>query len=163
MFEVKTRVTFDEYKKYALTVSRVIGKFDIRLSVVLLIAAAFAVVLVVMGMYWYLLFWVVFWCAYISFLFYRRSRNIQKQWNTDKLIKDADVTYRFDDDGFEMTTENSSAKVTYSQIHILIETQTHFYIMTSLHSGCSIGKADCTHEQCLFIKEHCGVNGTAKA
>ena len=43
----------------------------------------------------------------------------------------------------------------YDKIYILIETQTHFYIMMSLRSGCVIGKADCTHEQCLFIREHC--------
>ena len=85
---------------------------------------------------------------------------LRKVWSSDKLNSGCTMVYAFGDDGFTARTPNSEARVGYEDICYLAETPTNFYIMISLTKGYIISKDSTDKDARMFIRSHCGINGS---
>ncbi|MBO6231918.1 MAG: YcxB family protein [Ruminiclostridium sp.] len=80
---------------------------------------------------------------------------IRRMW--EKAVKANGEEYRliFGEDAFDLVSDGESVSLRYSIITRLIETQAYFYIIADPEKVLIVNKADCTKEQCMFIRTHC--------
>ncbi len=180
MFEVKTQNTFEEYKTYirsALAAHRSTKTAAFRIRRVIMITITEAACIGYIGlMIWLynetgLTIAMIMAVIVICFEIYGAYRIInwakmfrtpkdekffRKLWENSVNTHGEEYTLTFDNEGFSAISPKFSAEIKYDLVNKLIETQTHFYIMSGVdHQGFIVCKENITKEQCLFIRTHC--------
>lgn len=153
-FSITVKPTFEEYKSFNRVVHNKLGRQTIRIAVMMLLLAIDAY-----------LFWAEFYlfaaiylivCAgVVSLAFLRANRNIKKAWSTNAALREGEMQLHFSNDGIEATSQNGYSHIDYDKLYKLIETKTHFYVLTASNVGFGFAKELCTSEQQAFIRERC--------
>lgn len=84
------------------------------------------------------------------FLLYNRTLN--RQFESNVLMKDKRIDYEFFNEYFRVITVNSTSTVQYSEIYEIIETPTNIYLLISTHESFVLIKENCSNDLILFIK-----------
>ncbi len=155
-FSVTIKPSFEEYKRFNRAVHAAAPGARVRIIVSVLI------ILVLAGLVWWMLGFgfaciaYAVWALIAALMLLKAKHSVRKAWDSNALLRENAQTLRFTDDGLEVTTGSGSAHMEYDKIYRLIETKTHFYIMTAVNAGSGFPKEMCTSEQQAFIRGHCG-------
>ena len=179
MFEVKTNVTFEEFKEYvraALAAHRssetAAFKRNRVIALTISFVACFGAIILLIRLYnttgepWIMSALVImvlftFYCAYrvINYaIMYRTPKDerlLKKMWENSTKTKGAEYSLTFDNESFTVTSSVFSEILKYSVVLHLIETQTNFYIITGLNQGFIVNKENLSKEQRMFVRTHC--------
>lgn len=179
MFEVKTENTFEEYKDFfrvAIAASRAIETkaFKTKRAVrfTLLEIATIAYIIFLIWMYfktkesWALVMIAIMAVVEIYYVFrvvnylklFRTSKDekfMHDLWENSVKMRGHTYLLTFENEYFTVLSQEFSANIKYELVNRLIETKTHFYIMTGINQGFIARKDALTKDQCLFIRTHC--------
>lgn len=179
MFEVATENTFEEYKTFlraAIAASRASETkgFRIKRFVMLAIMEVVCIAFIVSLIWIYFTTkesWAVIMIAVMAFVetysafrvinyfrMFRTSKDekfMRNMWENSVKMRGDKYTLTFDDECFSVVSPAFSANVKYDLVNKLIETKTHFYLLTGINQGFIADKGGLTKEQCLFIRAHC--------
>lgn len=184
MFEVKTENTFEAYSEYirsAIAADRSTQTAAFRRGRVFALTVCFVGCIGFICAYLY--FWpithnpmllmmtaitaaVLIYGAFRVINYARLYRTpkdeklLRTMWENDVKTHGAEYTLRFGDESFDLSASEYSACIKYSAVTRLIETETHFYIMTGLNQGFIVSKEGLAHEERLFIRTHCSSEKT---
>lgn len=155
-FTITIKPSFEEYKKFnhAVRISQPGRRMKLVVTALILLALA--------GFFWWMLGFkfaciaCAIWTLAAALGLLKAQRSVRKAWDSNALLRENEQILHFTDDGLEVTTGSGSARVDYGKIYRLIETKTHFYIMTAINAGSGFPKEMCTPEQQVFIRERCG-------
>ncbi|MBQ8540644.1 MAG: YcxB family protein [Clostridia bacterium] len=155
LYTVKTKQTYEEYKKYNdfLYKRTKLGLLRVIIVIGYILVSA---LMFYLEMYKLLEFFIVFFVVYIAYLFYykwARVRNIKKSYESNKLGMNSVSAIVFYEDHLDITDEHSQGTVPYDKIYKIYESDTNFYIMMSKMSGMGIVKAECPEALCEFIRK----------
>ena len=155
-FSVTVKPSFEEYKTFNRVVRNKLGKS--RRKTILLSC----ILLVIVG----LLFWLgepivaaglpAAWAAALALGYIQAQRRVKKVWDSNASLREGETVLRFTEGGLEITSPGGQAHLDYDKLYRLIETDTHFYLMTAINMGGGFPKSLCTTEQQSFIRERCG-------
>lgn len=131
LFHTTSKNTFDEYKKYVLTLQ----KKRLILTISLLV-----VFFCVVGYFTkYTLFYVA--AVILPFLeYFSVVRPLKKLYYSNKLAVDAVLEYDFYDTYFTKKSVAGEDKIEYDKLAKIIETKTNFYLMLALNQGYMLKK-----------------------
>ena len=187
MFEIQTKYTFEEFKRYIYDTDIARRKFapDIykqRFSILRTLAETYmlgSVAFLIWGAFRFEDLWFAAMSGFFGSIVMitliirivgrhstKKKMNrtteyeLRRVWASDSLTRDSIVTYVFGDDGFDVKLPYGISHIGYGNICFLTETPTNFYIMTSLSKGYLINKKNTDKDARLFIRTHCGVNGS---
>lgn len=151
-FEITTTYTLEEYERFNQAISEVIHGVNKKAIVAVIIY--FAIVLVFVLRKEYTTAMIVVILIVVMVLLIRRSvdKSVAKAYNTNIILKDAVVKYRFMEDRLEADSPKGKEIVEYKNIYCLLENDTNFYIMIGDNMGFIISKKNCTKEQQDFIR-----------
>lgn len=179
MFEVTTENTFEEYKTFlraAIAASRASETkgFRIKRFVMLAIMEVVCIAFIVSLIWIYFTTresWAVIMIAVMAFVetysafrvinyfrMFRTSKDekfMRNMWENSVKMRGDKYTLTFDDECFSVVSPAFSANVKYDLVNKLIETKTHFYLLTGINQGFIADKGGLTKEQCIFIRTHC--------
>ena len=151
-FEVETTRTFEEYEKYNKVVYEKLYKIK-RIRIIFFVV--YFLILIVLSLpKHYAEAIVVVLIAGISVFITRLfvDRDIKKTYETNTLMKDAKVLYKFSEDRVESHSPIGIEVLEYSKMYKLIEDDTNFYMMIAKNMGFIISKANMTKEQIEFVR-----------
>ncbi|MBR4314237.1 MAG: YcxB family protein [Lachnospiraceae bacterium] len=151
-FEVETTRTFEEYEKYNKVVYEKLYKIK-RIRIIFFVV--YFLILIVLSLpKHYAEAIVVVLIAGISVFITRLfvDRDIKKTYETNTLMKDAKVLYKFSEDRVESHSPIGIEVLEYSKMYKLIENDTNFYMMIAKNMGFIISKANMTKEQIEFVR-----------
>lgn len=77
---------------------------------------------------------------------------IKKVYNSSKITHDLEASFEFYQDFFMKKDKTGETKIEYSNIHKIIETKTHFYIMIAINQGYILVKENFPEGLENFIK-----------
>lgn len=155
-FTITIRPSFEEYKRFTHAVRAFRPRRRLKLAVTaLIIVVLAAAVWWTLGFRYACIAYAV-WAIFAALVFWKADRSVRKAWESNALLRESEQSFRFTDSGLDVTTGSGSAHVDYDKIYRLIETKTHFYIMTAINAGAGFPKEMCTSEQQAFIRKHCG-------
>lgn len=101
--------------------------------------SAFTYLLVVFALpLWY-------WCMF-------PSSQCRRVYNANPQLQERHSVMRFYEDHLQETSNQQSVDVPYSSIAHLVETRTHFYLMTAANQGMIIIKNNCSAELIHFLQ-----------
>jgi len=131
LFHTTSKNTFDEYKKYVLTLQ----KKRLILTISLLV-----VFFCIVGYFTkYNLFYVA--AVILPFLeYFSVVRPLKKLYYSNKLAVDAVLEYDFYDTYFTKKSVAGEDKIEYDKLAKIIETKTNFYLMLALNQGYMLKK-----------------------
>ncbi|MBQ6183695.1 MAG: YcxB family protein [Ruminiclostridium sp.] len=179
MFEVTTKRTLEEYRKFVIAMvganRAVEAKADRTKRVVLLTAAAVisaGVLIFFISLYWnthdtWVLILIMLFSAFLIFdvlsIINRAKMHIsgkseKKLRETfDELVKTRGLEYTltFGEETLDVKARDYTASIKYGAVNHLVETQTNFYISTTLGLCFIVNKDALTKDQSLFIRTHC--------
>ena len=96
---------------------------------------------------------VAYWAAFASAMILMTKFNLRREYNSNKLMRNARFQLDFYQDYLTRVNENTSYTVRYNQLYGIIETQTYFIILQSKGSSLArIPKAACSPELQDFLK-----------
>lgn len=155
-FTITIKPSFEEYKRFNRAVRSTAPGYRVKIAVLVFVLLALA------GFVWwslglkYACIAYAVWALIAALMLLRAKRSVRKVWDSNAMLRESEQILRFTDNGLEVTTDSGSARVDYDKIYRLIETKTHFYIMTAINAGSGFPKEMCTPEQQAFIRERCG-------
>lgn len=180
MFEVTTQNTFEEYKTYiraafAAHRSTETASFKRNRVIMLTISEAASLAYIVFMIWVYhetgFAFAIIMAGIVICFEIYGVYRIInwikmfrtpkdekffRKLWENSVNTHGEEYTLTFDNECFSVFSPKFSANIKYELVNKLIETHTHFYIMSGFdYHGFIVCKFSLTKEQCMFIRTNC--------
>ena len=131
LFHTTSKNTFDEYKKYVLTLQ----KKRLILTISLLV-----VFFCIVGYFTkHTLFYVA--AVILPFLeYFSVVRHLKKLYYSNKLAVDAVLEYDFYDTYFTKKSVAGEDKIEYDKLAKIIETKTNFYLMLALNQGYMLKK-----------------------
>ena len=138
LFETVTRYTLEEYERYNLAVTRHARKVQSIIYGVIILALVVESIL--FGLYFPAVVaavLVILWVAVIRPL---NRRVVRKTYESNKLLKDAEVTFSFYEMHFVEKTENGESRVPYDQLDRIIETPKNMYLMIAKNQGYVLAK-----------------------
>lgn len=151
-FAIYTKYTLDEYILY----NKVVGEkiYNAKRSRYILFAVYFILIIVFSLMKEYIMaFVIVIVCALVVIISKKiAENNIKNAYETNIIMKNADVYYKFYDDRVEVTSPKGIEIVEYSKIYKIIENDTNIYIMLGQNIGFIISKKNCNDDEIEFIK-----------
>lgn len=156
LYTVKTKLTYDEYKKYNDFLQKKTKKLGLLRTIIVIGYILVSILMLYLEMYKFLAFFISFFALYIAYLFcfkWARGRNIKNSYESNKLGKESVTTIDFYEDYLMAADEYSEGTVPYDKIYKIYESDTNFYIMMSKMSGIGIVKENCTPELIEFIRE----------
>ncbi len=86
-------------------------------------------------------------------LVYVSKRQCRRVYNANPQLQERHSVMRFYEDHLQETSNHQSVDVPYSSIAHLVETRTHFYLMTAANQGMIIIKKNCSAELIQFLHE----------
>lgn len=132
LYEANMTYTFGEYKTYAKTnfLRQVVPVFLV-MEALFLVSALYSrsFFLAVIGLVW------------VGVLFLLQNRQVKKMYATNKLAQNMKIRFQFGEEALVENTENGQFTVYYDKLHKIIETKTHFYLMTAKNQGYMLNKA----------------------
>ena len=133
LFHTTSKNTFEEYKKYVLTLQ----KKRLILTISLLV-----VFFCIIGYFTkHTLFYVA--AVIVPFLeYFSVVRPLKKLYYSNKLAVDAVLEYDFYDTYFTKKSVAGEDKIEYDKLAKIIETKTNFYLMLALNQGYMLKKED---------------------
>lgn len=144
LFHTTSKNTFDEYKKYVLTLQ----KKRLILTISLLV-----VFFSIVGYFTkHTLFYVA--AVVVPFLeYFSVVRPLKKLYYSNKLAVDAVLEYDFYDTYFTKKSVAGEDKIEYDKLAKIIETKTNFYLMLALNQGYMLKKEDMPKGLDEFIRK----------
>lgn len=152
-FEVETIRTYEEYERYNKVVYEKFYKTKTVRIVFLVIYFLMITILSLLGSYLEALAVVLIAGISIFAAKHYVNRDMKKTYETNELMKDAKVVYKFSEDRVESHSPIGIEVLEYSKMYKLIETDTNFYMMIAKNMGFIISKANMTKEQIEFVRE----------
>ena len=152
LFETKTVLTYDLYKKYNFEVMKK-SKLVVILIIYEVVMVALAIAAVVLKKYSFLIEAIILFIIVPLLTYLVRVRAIKRLYNSCKTTINQEYVIRFYPDCLIKTSENSSATIKYNQIYKIIETKENFYIMISTNQGMPVVKNNCSPELIEFIRK----------
>ena len=133
LYTTTTKYTFEEFKKYnhALMI-----KTTITLLVML------EIMLFASGILLQNEFVIIFAIIYPFIFWIISNKKIKKVYDSNTLIKYAEVIFDFYEDFLLERHGSGEQKVTYDQIYRIIETKTNFYLMIAKNQGFILKKVN---------------------
>ena len=155
-FSVTVKPSFEEYKIFNRVVRSKLGKSQ---SKTILLGC---ILLVIVGLVFLLgepilaAALLAAWAAALALGYIQAQRRVKKVWDSNAALREGESVFRFTESGLGITSTNGQAHLDYDKLYRLIETDTHFYLMTAINMGSGFPKSLCTPEQQSFIRERCG-------
>lgn len=132
LYETNMTYTFGEYKAYAKTtfLRQVVPVFLV-MEALFLFSALYSrsFFLAVIGLLW------------LGALFLIQNRQVKKVYASNKLAQNMKILFQFGEEALVENTENGRFTVPYDKLYKIIETKTHFYLMTAKNQGYMLNKA----------------------
>lgn len=69
---------------------------------------------------------------------------IFSSFRTNKALQDTTYSYKFYEDRFEVNSDGSHTTIVYDDLHKIKETETNFYLFTTMNKAYSVRKSDCS-------------------
>lgn len=132
LYEVDMTYTFGEYKAYSRTMFRrqalpaFLGMEVLFLGVAVYTGSLF---LAVIGLLW------------LGVAILVQNRQVKKIYASNKLAQNMKILFQFGESALVENTENGQFTVPYDKLHKILETKTHFYLMTAKNQGYMLNKA----------------------
>ena len=144
LFHTTSKNTFDEYKKYVLTLQ----KKRLILTISLLV-----VFFCIVGYFTkHTLFYVA--AVIVPFLeYFSTVRPLKKLYYSNKLAVDAVLEYDFYDTYFTKKSVAGEDRIEYDKLAKIIETKTNFYLMLALNQGYMLKKEGMPKGLAEFIRK----------
>lgn len=132
LYEANMTYSFGEYKAYARTMFRrqAVPAF-LGMEVLFLLSALYtgSLFLAVIGLLW------------LGAAILIQNRQVKKIYASNKLAQNMKILFQFGEDVLVENTENGQFTVPYEKLYKIIETKTHFYLMTAKNQGYMLNKA----------------------
>lgn len=147
MYSVKSKYTYEEYKKMLKHSFRASKKKRQALALYLLFYIFFYI--------WtghFIGYLSVFWVIVAAIIVFNIPLNVKNNFYKDKLNADKEEEIRFYDSFLETESQKSYFKLDYGLIDEIWESETNFYIICGARSCIMIVKETCSEELCEFIR-----------
>lgn len=128
LFKTITKYNLKEYKKFCKVFY---WKAQHILPILILVEVLFAISYMLKHDATFL-FVVIFFPIFLILLL---NYKIKRVYNSSKMAHDLEVNFEFYNDYFMKKDRNGETKIEYSNIHKIIGTKTHFYIMIAENQG----------------------------
>lgn len=138
LFETSMKYTLEEYERYNLAVTKQARKA--RLIIYGLMVLALVVESILFGLYFPAIAGAVFVVLWFVVVRPLSRRAIRKTYESNKLIKDAEITFFFYEQYFVEKMENGESRVPYDQLDRIIETPKNIYLMIAKNQGYALIK-----------------------
>ncbi len=154
LYQSFTDYNLEEFTRFNMTVPLRISKYRPKILAVCYILMVFSGFLRVFtepgtSAFTYLL--VVF--AIPIVMVYVSKRQCRKVYQANPQLQERRSVMRFYEDHLQETSNHQSVDVPYSSIAHLVETRTHFYLMTAANQGMIIVKKNCSAELIQFLQK----------
>lgn len=139
LFETTTKYTLDEFKRFNWALSKKARRVRVIIYGLLILALLLEALLFrlafpaiaagVMAM---------FWLAVILL----NGRAVKKVFESNKVMKDAEIAFEFYDTFFVEKMENGETRIAYDQLDRILETPTNIYLLIAKNQGYILNKAN---------------------
>ena len=154
--ETTTMLTYDEYKKFNYAVLHKTLGFKMK---ILYIASAVLIIINVIlifsqgfiDSYNIAMFAFVF--IWLFLLYFIPNRQIKKTYNTTKIIQNYNSIMTFYDDYYTEKSDFNFTQIKYDELHKIIETNTHFYLLVGEIGGSIVIKENCSAQLIEFLQK----------
>ena len=148
LYQTSIKFTYEEYKRFSLTImKKALTKSAIGLVILLLFAA------ILFGMNNSKLSALL--CAFIPLFIFmlvlKVNKQIKRTYESNELLKDITQTIEFYEKHFVAKSDKSETTVEYEKLYKVIENKTNFYLMIADNQGYIVSKANCSQELIDFI------------
>ena len=148
MHKTTVKFTYEEYKRFSLTIMK---KALTKTAIGLLILLLFAAILLGMDNYKLAALLCAFIPIYIFMLMLKVNKQIKKTYESNELLKDITQTIEFYEKHFVAKSDKSETTVEYEKLYKVIENKTNFYLMIADNQGYIVSKTNCSQELIDFI------------
>ncbi len=80
-------------------------------------------------------FLIIFALIYPILFLITRNMGVKRVFNSNKVLQNAVVEFKFYEDHFEETNPSGTSNITYDKLNEIIETKTNFYLMIAKNQG----------------------------
>ena len=148
LYQTSIKFTYEEYKRFSLTImKKALTKSAIGLVILLL----FAAILLGMNNSKLSALLCAFIVLYTFMLVFKINSQIKKTYESNELLKDITQTIEFYEKHFIAKSDKSETTVEYEKLYKVIENKTNFYLMIADNQGYIVSKANCSGELIDFI------------
>ena len=148
LYQTSIKFTYEEYKRFSLTImKKALTKSAIGLVILLL----FAAILLGMNNSKLSALLCAFVVLYTFMLVFKINSQIKKTYESNELLKDITQTIEFYEKHFIAKSYKSETTVEYEKLYKVIENKTNFYLMIADNQGYIVSKANCSGELIDFI------------
>ena len=154
LYQTFTDYNLEEFTRFNMIVPLRISRYRPKILAVcyiLMIFSAFLRVFTAPGTSAFTYLLVVF--ALPLVLVYVSKRQCRRVYNANPQLQERHSVMRFYEDHLQETSNQQSVDVPYSSIAHLVETRTHFYLMTAANQGMIIIKNNCSAELIHFLQD----------
>lgn len=131
LYETRMTYTFEEYRAYSNTMFRrqALPAFG-AMEALFLFSALYTkgLFLAVVGLLW------------LAVAIFVQSRQVKKIYASNKLARNLEIHFQFGEEALVESTANGQFTVPYEKLWKIIETKTHFYLMTARNQGYMLNK-----------------------
>jgi len=150
LHKTSVRFTYEEYKRFSLTIMK---KALTKSAIGLLILLLFAAILFGMNNPKMSALLCAFVVLYTFMLIFKINSQIKKTYESNELLKDITQTIEFYEKHFVAKSDKSETTVEYEKLYKVIENKTNFYLMIADNQGYIVSKANCDNELIEFINK----------
>lgn len=154
-FEITVKPSFEAYKAFSMTVAKRVQHLRQRCILKSVVMVVILGIFIWMESYLLCAGFAAAWGIAIAIGYARSQKNLRKTWESNAVLRESETHLHFTENGIDVTTQNGSAHIDYDKLYKLLETKTHFYILSASNAGTGIPKAQCTPAQQDFIRTHC--------
>ncbi len=132
LYEVRMTYTFGEYKAYSKAMFRrqaLPALLGMELLFVILSVYTGGPFLTVLGLLW------------LGAAVLVQNRQVKKIYASNKLAQNMEILFQFGEEALVENTANGQFTVPYEKLHKILETKTHFYLMTAKNQGYMLNKS----------------------
>ena len=153
IYSMKSRFSLEEFKRFvwAMTFRKKSTVFKLAL---------FEIALLVIGLIIDNKVFVGFAVAYPFAIWFIRSRQIKKIYNSNGLMKDAEVEYTFYEPCFSSNDPSGKSRVDYEKLYEIVETKTNMYLMISENQGFMLKKSEMPNGLEAFLRKKAELVGS---
>ena len=135
IYSMKSKFTLGEFKRFVWSMM-----FKNKSTVIKL--TLFEVALLAIGLVIDNKIFIGFAVLYPFALWFIQNRQIKKIYNSNALMKDAEVEYTFYEPCFSSNDPSGKSRVDYEKLHKIVETKTNMYLMISENQGFMLKKSE---------------------
>jgi len=150
LHKTSVRFTYEEYKRFSLTIMK---KALTKSAIGLLILLLFAAILFGMNNPKMSALLCAFVVLYTFMLIFKINSQIKKTYESNELLKDITQTIEFYEKHFVAKSDKSETTVEYEKLYKVIENKTNFYLMIADNQGYIVSKTNCDNELIEFINK----------